>query len=63
MSQERLLSAAPDASGSGPVPPAVQAVSKPRELPPPRTVAFDPAGALLDQFAGRPPRHRAPEEG
>jgi enoyl-[acyl-carrier protein] reductase I len=33
MSQERLLSAAPDASGSGPVPPAGQAVSKPRELP------------------------------
>ena len=36
---------------------------KPRELPPPRTVAFDPAGALLDKFAGRPPRHRDPEEG
>jgi enoyl-[acyl-carrier protein] reductase I len=34
MSQERLLSAAPDASGSGPVPPTGQAVSKPRELPP-----------------------------
>jgi len=33
MSQERLLSAAPDASGSGPVPPAGQAVSKLRELP------------------------------
>lgn len=26
------------------------------------TVPFDPAGVMLDQFAGRPPRHRAPEE-
>ena len=26
------------------------------------SVPFDPAGALLDQFAGRPPRHRNPEE-
>ena len=33
MSQERLLSAAPDASGSGPVQPPGQVVSKPRELP------------------------------
>ena len=26
------------------------------------TVPFDPAGALLDRFAGRPPRHALPEE-
>jgi putative transposase len=26
------------------------------------TVPFDPAGVLLDQLAGRPPRHRTPEE-
>jgi hypothetical protein len=26
------------------------------------TVPFDPPGALLDRVAGRPPRHRAPEE-
>jgi len=26
------------------------------------TVSFDPAGVMLDQLAGRPPRHRAPEE-
>jgi hypothetical protein len=29
--------------------------------PPSPTVPFDPAGALLDRIAGRPPRHR-PEE-
>jgi hypothetical protein len=26
------------------------------------TVPFDPPGAMLDRVAGRPPRHRAPEE-
>jgi len=36
---------------------------KPREAPREKTVPFDPAGALLDKFAGRPPRHRDPEEG
>lgn len=30
--------------------------------PPPPTVPFDPPGALLDRVAGRPPRHRPPEE-
>lgn len=30
-------------------------------VPPAPTVPFDPAGALLDRIAGRPPRHR-PEE-
>ncbi len=35
---------------------------KPREAPREKTVSFDPAGALLDKFAGRPPRHRDPEE-
>jgi len=34
---------------------------KPRTTPGAPTVPFDPAGALLDRFAGRPPRHR-PEE-
>jgi len=27
-----------------------------------RKTAFDPAGALLDRFAGRPPRHGGGEE-
>lgn len=35
---------------------------KPRVAPRAKTVPFDPAGALLDRFAGRPPRHRDPEE-
>jgi transposase InsO family protein len=30
--------------------------------PPTPTVPFDPAGVLLDRVAGRPPRHRPPEE-
>ena len=34
---------------------------KPPEPPTP-TVPFDPGGALLDRVAGRPPRHRPPEE-
>lgn len=34
---------------------------KPPASPSP-TVPFDPAGALLDRVAGRPPRHRPPEE-
>lgn len=36
---------------------------KPRSPAPDSHVSFDPAGALLDRFAGRPPRHRPPEEG
>lgn len=36
---------------------------KPREVSRAPRVPFDPAGALLDQYAGRPPRHRDPEEG
>lgn len=35
---------------------------KPREAPRAKSVPFDPAGALLDQLAGRRPRHRGPEE-
>ena len=35
---------------------------KPRGAPRKKRVPFDPAGALLDKFAGRPPRHRDPEE-
>ena len=34
---------------------------RPPPAPPTPTVPFDPAGALLDRLAGRPPRHR-PEE-
>jgi putative transposase len=30
--------------------------------PPAPSVPFDPPGALLDRIAGRPPRHRKPEE-
>jgi putative transposase len=47
---------------------AVAAGKLRRKRPPPKpdgtdaTVPFDPAGALLDQLVGRPPRHRAPEE-
>jgi hypothetical protein len=44
---------------------AVAAGKTKRKPPPPAsstpTVPFDPAGALLDKLAGRPPRHR-PEE-
>jgi len=35
---------------------------KPRQAPGGKTVLFDPAVALLDKFAGRPPRHLDPEE-
>lgn len=34
---------------------------KPRTPPRAPTVPFDPPGALLDRFAGRPPRHRSEE--
>jgi transposase InsO family protein len=33
-----------------------------RPAAPPPSVPFDPAGALLDRLAGRPPRHRPTEE-
>ena len=40
-------------------PVAASRTRRPRrgEVPPP-TIPFDPAGALLDKSAGRPPRHR-----